>query len=297
MDHDDYYYRDIVDGISDVDSVSSDEDNVDGDADCRRLFEHGKHLSELDKQALLGSRMFESFNDDSNQSFEREMENEARNHVNGLHVNHVQSSNETNSTELVKSCPKIDANIVSIASTSRTKEQENDDLFYDPDEDECNETWLESHRTQCSSAPRHAWDSERQAKLDQSGRLKKPQSDATLNCPCCLSVLCLDCQRHDTYKTQYRAMFVLNCRVEHSKKLIYRNKEEARQQYRRSKKYRQSGATSNNNNNNTDKEIDPSSTNQANDVYFPVHCCQCNTQVALYDTDEVYHFFSVIASH
>ena len=46
-----------------------------------------------------------------------------------------------------------------------------------------------------------------------------PNSDAVLNCPACFIVLCLDCQRHETYDTQYRAMFVTNCTVDHSKQL------------------------------------------------------------------------------
>jgi hypothetical protein len=31
--------------------------------------------------------------------------------------------------------------------------------------------------------------------------------------------------------------------------------------------------------------------------YHPVRCDQCKTEIAMYDTDEVYHFFNVVASH
>lgn len=39
------------------------------------------------------------------------------------------------------------------------------------------------------------------------------QSDAVLSCPCCFITVCLDCQQHEVYQNQYRAMFVANCRV------------------------------------------------------------------------------------
>jgi hypothetical protein len=35
-------------------------------------------------------------------------------------------------------------------------------------------------------------------------------SDAVLNCPACFSVLCIDCQRHETYKHQVKKLHVEN---------------------------------------------------------------------------------------
>lgn len=35
----------------------------------------------------------------------------------------------------------------------------------------------------------------------------------------------------------------------------------------------------------------------SNDTYHPVRCAECNTHVAMLDSDEVYHFFNVITSH
>ena len=32
------------------------------------------------------------------------------------------------------------------------------------------------------------------------------------------------------------------------------------------------------------------------ELYHPVRCVQCNTEVAVYDKDEVYHFFNVLTS-
>ena len=33
------------------------------------------------------------------------------------------------------------------------------------------------------------------------------------------------------------------------------------------------------------------------EYYHPVKCDTCNTEVAMYDKDEIYHFFNVVASH
>uniref|UniRef100_A0A2K6ABF3 E2F associated phosphoprotein n=1 Tax=Mandrillus leucophaeus TaxID=9568 RepID=A0A2K6ABF3_MANLE len=52
-----------------------------------------------------------------------------------------------------------------------------------------------------------------------------PNSDAVLNCPACMTTLCLDCQRHESYKTQYRAMFVMNCSINKEEVLRYKASE------------------------------------------------------------------------
>lgn len=35
----------------------------------------------------------------------------------------------------------------------------------------------------------------------------------------------------------------------------------------------------------------------ADEVYNPVQCSECSTEVAVFDKDEVYHFFNILASH
>jgi hypothetical protein len=35
--------------------------------------------------------------------------------------------------------------------------------------------------------------------------LKPRSSDAVLSCPCCFNIVCMDCQRHQTYMNQFRA--------------------------------------------------------------------------------------------
>lgn len=58
-------------------------------------------------------------------------------------------------------------------------EPSNDDLFYDPNIDDDNERWVQSHR----------------ASYQQGEGGPLPKSDAVLNCPACMGLLCLDCQR------------------------------------------------------------------------------------------------------
>ena len=84
-------------------------------------------------------------------------------------------------------------------------------------------------------------------------------------------VLCLDCQRHELYKTQYRAMFVMNCSVNTNTKMKFPVKHKGK------KSKKAPGG---------DEEF-----------YNPVKCDTCNTEVAMYDKDEIYHFFNVVASH
>lgn len=169
------------------------------------------------------------------------MERERQSHVNGVHKPVMPSDvSQTNTT--VDDSEELDINTT-----------KNDELLYDPKSDENDEKWAESQR------------------LSAKTYTKAPSSDATLNCPACMALLCLDCQRHDIYRTQYRAMFVFNCRVDFTQKFRFKDKHKKR-----------------NDNQKTAEEVDN---------YYCVFCGQCNSEVAVYDQEEVYHFFSVLASH
>nr|XP_054490737.1 E2F-associated phosphoprotein isoform X2 [Agelaius phoeniceus] len=149
----------------------------------------------------------------------------------------------------------------------------NDELLYDPEEDSRDQEWVDSQRRGYRNQRRAP--QQRQAKP-----AAVPNSDAVLNCPACMTTLCLDCQRHESYKTQYRAMFVMNCVVNKEEILKYRKK------VKRSKKRKHS------------KEIDSIQSNQEEEeIYHPVLCTECSTEVAVMDKDEVFHFFNVLASH
>ncbi|XP_037072011.1 E2F-associated phosphoprotein-like [Pollicipes pollicipes] len=149
----------------------------------------------------------------------------------------------------------------------------NDQLLYDPAMDDEDQQWVDRQRQRYLPA-RPSGSGDLQAKPQ-----KLPRSDAVLNCPACMTMLCLDCQRHELYNNQYRAMFVFNCAVDESEALRYRLKEPPRRRGRR-------GA-----------QPAPAADGEAQQLYNPVRCVTCRTEVAVYDTDEVYHFFNVIASH
>lgn len=80
--------------------------------------------------------------------------------------------------------------------------------------------------------------------------------------------------RHELYQSQYRAMFVLNCKVLKDEVLRYKPKQ---------KRQRKKGQ-------------DPSKDCPSN-KFNPVRCNVCNTEVAVYDKDDVFHFFNALASN
>lgn len=73
---------------------------------------------------------------------------------------------------------------------------------------------------------------------------------------------------------------MMNCVVNKEEILKYRKK------VKKSKKMKHS------------KEICSIQSNQEEEeVYHPVLCTECSTEVAVTDKDEVFHFFNVLASH
>lgn len=166
----------------------------------------------------------------------------------------------------------------------------NDELFYDPDEDDRDQAWVDARRRGY------------QRRMPQSMKRKNktqglPSSDAVLNCPACMTTLCLDCQRHEKYRTQYRAMFVMNCSVNKEEVLRYKTANK-RKQNRHRNKAQQDPATAG-----AEMETDAGLTDvrlagmDEEEIYHPVKCTECSTEVAVYDKDEVYHFFNILASY
>ena len=61
-----------------------------------------------------------------------------------------------------------------------------------------------------------------QASPTSTMSLVKPRSsDAILSCPSCFNIVCMDCQQHEKYANQYRAMFVMNIGVDWNRKMVY----------------------------------------------------------------------------
>jgi len=147
----------------------------------------------------------------------------------------------------------------------------NDDLLYDPDADTNDQKWVDMQRQRYQP--------------NTNKKQKLPNSDAILDCPACMVTLCLDCQRHDTYKNQYRAMFVQHCKVDLTETLKFPANSGKR---KRKQKARFADAPS---------DTSSSAVSSSDFVYHPVYCDVCSTHIAMYDADEVYHFFNVLASY
>lgn len=109
---------------------------------------------------------------------------------------------------------------------------------------------------------------------------KPRNSDAVLSCPCCFTIVCMDCQRHKRFLNQFRAMFVMGITVDWSKRLVYDyihqaliEKPQLPNQVPLDVKHVEEGE------------------------YFPVQCASCQTRVAALDMkEEVYHFFGCLES-
>ncbi|KAK9274473.1 hypothetical protein L1049_021721 [Liquidambar formosana] len=124
--------------------------------------------------------------------------------------------------------------------------------FYDSDLDDKDELWVHKKR-------------------------KGRNSDAVLSCPACFTTLCLECQRHEKYVTQYRAVFVVNCKIKSDQVSQQRSL-----QPKRGKRRRESG----------ENEVGPVGA----EMFRSVCCSVCSAEVGVFDEDEVYHFFNVLPS-
>uniref|UniRef100_A0A0D6RAT3 E2F-associated phosphoprotein n=1 Tax=Araucaria cunninghamii TaxID=56994 RepID=A0A0D6RAT3_ARACU len=95
--------------------------------------------------------------------------------------------------------------------------------------------------------------------------------------------------RHEKYVTQYRAMFVLNCKVVENQRLRL----PADSKKKRNDKKKSRGQYNGNNNN----LHGIMSEDVKDEVFKPVCCSVCETEVAVLDEDEIYHFFNVVPSY
>ena len=166
-----------------------------------------------------------------------------------------------------------------------------------------------------------------------SVQVYKPRNtDAVLSCPCCFTIVCMDCQRHYKYVNQFRAMFVMNIVVDWRTRLIYDNRRgglreisgDGEDEYDRDENGShqllshqpeassmvQDGTSENRLHNEIpqdttldDKPAGCNDTKQASisdpdsESYFSVLCNNCGTQVAALDMrDEVYHFYGCLES-
>ncbi len=75
----------------------------------------------------------------------------------------------------------------------------NDELLYDPNMDDEDQKWVDSQRRQYQPRGRGVRGGAGRGQVgqgrDKPAAQKLPNSDAILNCPACMTTLCLDCQR------------------------------------------------------------------------------------------------------
>lgn len=94
--------------------------------------------------------------------------------------------------------------------------------------------------------------------------------------------------RHEKYRTQYRAMFVMNCTVKSDEVLRYQTRSDRKPRNRKRRKAETA----------PEQPAGPAPVGMdADETYHPVCCSECSTEVAVLDKDEVYHFFNILASH
>ncbi|GAB2275301.1 hypothetical protein Dimus_010062 [Dionaea muscipula] len=115
-----------------------------------------------------------------------------------------------------------------------------------------------------------------------SSKRRGRYSDSVLSCPACFTTLCFDCQRHETYLTQYRAMFVVNCKIK-NEQVVPRGSSHKR------KRQGKEGEES--------EPSEGSSSHTTTGAVIRQVCCEvCSTVVGVFDDEEVYHFYDVIPS-
>ena len=129
-------------------------------------------------------------------------------------------------------------------------------------------------------------------------KLTTSSTDAILSCPYCFTILSNDCQRHEVYSNQYRAMFVFNCKVTSDI-----------QQYKRKRQWqhRRKNHNNRNHNNNYNNMADINLTeemmqnlrlkDEEYEIFYPVKCAVCTTEVGVFDENEIYHFYNILAGY
>ena len=175
---------------------------------------------------------------------------------------------ESTSTQAksINQTPKSSSSTFSSSSSSSSRPSHSPDPLYGAELDAADEAWVS--RLINRGRPNGSRNSNRPSSKSGSipsttGGRDAPRTDAFLSCPACFTPLCLDCQRHATRPTMFRAMFVLDGIIVDKGRLV--------------------------------KPIDPTP-EEAQMKYYATLCRVCKTHVGVFDEDEIYHFFHVIES-
>ncbi|KAL7481369.1 hypothetical protein ACHAW6_007056 [Cyclotella cf. meneghiniana] len=153
-----------------------------------------------------------------------------------------------------------------------------------------------------SALPDQYKSAEQKKTMHQALLLKPRNSDAVLSCPRCFTTVCMDCQQHESYANQYRAMFVMNIGVDWNKRMTYDDALGGLKLLSsEGDRFEHDGNEGELNIPDTiPYDIDYGGRTSGNDqkeIYYAVHCGYCQWEVAALDMkDEIYYFFGCIAS-
>lgn len=144
-----------------------------------------------------------------------------------------------------------------------------------------------------SASARDARTNQFQDQMQKALLLKPRFSDAVLSCPRCFTTVCMDCQQHEKYANQYRAMFVMNIGVDWNKRMIY---DEACAELKLVPPSANIYAVNGNSPDRIPHDFDGTKNNEQ-EMYHSVHCGYCQYDVAALDMKtEIYYFYGCIAS-
>lgn len=139
-------------------------------------------------------------------------------------------------------------------------------------------------------------------------------SDAHLSCPLCFTTVCLECQRHAKYANQFRAVTGINVNVNHDEFLTLDQVSgggagAGKRRARNNRGKRASAATAaaaRDSGSSTGREAQqepPAGIGgggggkmEEEEMFHPVCCGECDHRVGVYDAEEIFHFFGVVAS-
>ena len=129
------------------------------------------------------------------------------------------------------------------------------------------------------------------------GVTKARNSDAVLSCPCCFNLVCMDCQRHERFHNQFRAMFVMGIEVDWEHRLVYDDKAHGLVRYEPQPNSTAAGSPASQIVAPDQHHPDAIVPIEGETIYYVVSCASCHTMVAALDmNDEVYHFYDCLAS-
>lgn len=168
------------------------------------------------------------------------------------------------------------------------------DPLYDETLDDEDEEWVQARSTAHLAARAAAPPQAAAPGLAAAGI--KLKTDAVLSCPFCFAVLTYQCQQHVKYRHQFRAVFVENVVVSMAERLVFAapGGGDAATGRRGKRKNRKRGDDAGG----RQTFVPPSGPVGADEeVFHPVRCAVCATDVGVVDEDEVYHFVDVAPSN